>query len=99
MRSEAPHVSVLMVTFNHEKYIARAIESVLEQEAPFSYELVIGEDCSTDGTRDVVEHYCQRYPRLLRATFRERNLGWRSNFQETLRACRGRYVAWLDGDD
>jgi len=99
MNSPAPYVSVLMITFNHERCIARAIDSVLEQETAFPFELVIGEDCSTDGTRAVIEDYVRRYPGKIRPLFRDHNLGCCPNFIETLRACRGRYVAWLDGDD
>src|SRR4051812_40259185 len=99
MPSRDPYVSVHMITFNHERYIAQAIESVLAQNAPFPIELVIGEDASTDGTRAIVEEYCRRYPGTVRACLRERNLGFRRNFIDTLRACRGRYVALLEGDD
>lgn len=99
MNGAVPYVSVLMITFNHEKYIAEAIESVLRQRAPFPYELVIGEDCSTDGTRATVERYRRENPQALRTSFRQHNLGFRRNFVETLRACRGRYVAVLEGDD
>jgi glycosyltransferase involved in cell wall biosynthesis len=71
-----PHkLSVAVLTYNHEKYIAQAIESVLMQEADFQVELVIGEDCSTDSTRTIVKQYAEQYPKVIRALLSEHNLG------------------------
>jgi len=92
-------VSVHMVTYNHEKFIAQAIEGVLMQETDFPYELVIGEDCSTDGTREIVIDYAQRCPNKIRALLREKNLGMRENGRRTREACRGEYIALCEGDD
>jgi glycosyltransferase involved in cell wall biosynthesis len=96
---ENPKVSVAMITYNHEKFIAQAIESVLMQEANFPVELVIGEDCSTDGTRVVVLDYQRRHPRCIRVLTRAQNLGMLRNAADTYLTCRGRYVAFLEGDD
>jgi glycosyltransferase involved in cell wall biosynthesis len=92
-------VSVLIKAYNHERFIARAVESALEQRADFPYEIVIGEDCSTDGTRAVLLGLRDTYPDRLRVLLRERNLGNIRNLTDTLAACRGEYVALLDGDD
>jgi len=92
-------VSVLMLTYNHEPFIAQAIESVLMQRTRFPYELVIGEDCSTDGTREIVRRYAEKHPDIIRPLFREQNLGGHRNFVDTLAHCRGEYVALLEGDD
>lgn len=97
--SATPVVSVCMITYNHERFIAQAIESVLMQETDFPVELVIGEDCSTDGTRAIVVEYAQRHPDRIRPLLRERNLGMIPNFVATLQACRGKYIALLEGDD
>lgn len=94
-----PLVSVCMITYNHEKYIAQAIESVLMQKTSFKYELVIGEDCSTDGTRAIVCDYVRRYSGRIRLLLPKHNQGMISNFVSTVTACRGRYVALLEGDD
>lgn len=96
---DSPVVSVLMITYNHEKYIAQAVESVLEQKVTFPIELVIGEDCSTDRTRGILLGYHQSYPEKVRLLLPERNLGMHRNFIATLAACRGKYVALLEGDD
>src|SRR5258705_282442 len=57
-----PLVDVNLVTYNHEKYVARAIESVLEQKTNFDYRLIIGDDCSTDNTQSIIRQYAQQYP-------------------------------------
>lgn len=92
-------VNVLMVTYNHEKFIAQAIESALMQKTNFEYEIVIGEDRSTDRTRDIVVDFQRRFPDKIRLILHEKNVGGRKNFERTLAACRGEYVALLEGDD
>ncbi len=94
-----PLVSICMITYNHESYIAQAIESVLMQQTDFEFELVIGEDCSTDGTRALVRDFSQRYPERIRLVLPERNLGMMNNFVATLNTCHGQYIATLEGDD
>jgi glycosyltransferase involved in cell wall biosynthesis len=94
-----PKVSILMTTYNHEKYIAQAIESVLMQETNFPYELLVGEDCSTDGTRAIVREYSDKHPEIVHAFFRESNLGSRQNVRQLFWASRGQYIALLEGDD
>ncbi len=92
-------VSVAMITYNHRWFLAQAIESVLRQQVDFSYEIVIGEDCSTDGTRGVVLDFQRRYPERIVPILREQNVGAMRNFAETISVCRGQYVAFLEGDD
>ena len=92
-------VSVHIVTYNQERYISQAIESVLMQEVDFEYEIVIGEDYSTDRTRAIVLDYADRHPDRIRPLFHNNNLGPGDNFWTTLDACRGEYIALLEGDD
>jgi len=92
-------VSVLMVTYNHEKYIAQAVESVLMQETDFDVELVIGEDCSKDRTREILLGLQAQHPNQIKLLPSERNLGVNRNIARTLQACSGQYIAFLDGDD
>ncbi len=94
-----PLVSVKMLTYNHAPYIERAIEGVLGQETDFPFELVIGEDCSTDGTRNIVLDYAARYPHLIRVVTSDSNVGMHRNGDRTSAALRGKYVAWCEGDD
>jgi glycosyltransferase involved in cell wall biosynthesis len=94
-----PLVSVLSITYNHAPYIAQAIESFLAQETTFPLEIVIGEDCSTDGTTEIVLNYAKRYPNLIRVITSETNVGVIPNFLRTLEVCRGKYIAICEGDD
>jgi glycosyltransferase involved in cell wall biosynthesis len=88
-----------MLAYNHAPFIAQAISSVLAQETTFDYEIVIGEDRSTDDTRAIVCDFAARHPTRIRPLFRERNMGGMRNFISTFGACRGKYTALLDGDD
>lgn len=92
-------VSVTIITYNQEKFIRQTLDSVLMQEVDFQYEIVIGEDCSTDGTRSILLEYQARHPDKIRLLLAERNQGLVRNFMDTYGACRGEYVATLDGDD
>lgn len=92
-------VSVCMITYNQDRYVTQAIESVLMQETDFSVELVIGEDCSTDSTRAIVAEFSSRYLSRIRPLLPEHNLGMIPNFVATLKACRGQYIAICEGDD
>lgn len=92
-------VSVAMVTYNHERFIAQAIESVLMQETTFDYEFVIGEDCSTDRTREIVVDFQKRFPEKIRLLLRDKNVGAHENSAQTLAGCTGEYIALLEGDD
>lgn len=87
-----------MIAYKHEAYIRQAIESVLSQHVDFPIELVIGDDCSPDGTAAICEEIARRDPRV-RLLPRERNLGVMPNFTRTLQACTGEYVAVCEGDD
>jgi len=94
-----PKVSVALFTYKHEKSIAQAIESVLMQKTDFTVELVIGEDCSPDATRDIVQRYSEHYPFVIRPLLHEHNIGIGQNVTEVFKACRGKYIALLEGDD
>lgn len=88
-----------MITYNHEKFIAQAIESVLMQKTSFPFELVIGEDCSTDKTREICQNFKNNYPDRIELILNDSNIGMMPNFVQTLKACKGKYVALLEGDD
>lgn len=92
-------LSVMMITYNHERFITQAIESVLAQRVDFDYEIVIGEDCSTDGTRAVIMDFHRRHPGRIVPLLRDQNIGAMRNLEATLATCRGQYLALLEGDD
>jgi glycosyltransferase involved in cell wall biosynthesis len=92
-------VTALVVTYNHRPFIAEALESALRQQTRFPYEILISEDCSTDGTRDIVVDYQQRYPERIRLILSEKNLRSNAVVARGIREARGEFVAILDGDD
>jgi hypothetical protein len=94
-----PKVSVVMVTYQHETFIAQAINSVLAQRTTFPVELIIGEDCSPDGTRQSVMDFQRRNPDRIRVLLWRDNVGAAANFVGALEACRGEYIAFCEGDD
>lgn len=97
--SKDPTVSVQMITYNQEPYIAQAIEGVLMQKTDLPFELIIGEDCSTDHTRTIVLDYQKKYPGLIRVITSDNNVGMMNNSLRTMVACRGKYIALCEGDD
>jgi glycosyltransferase involved in cell wall biosynthesis len=94
-----PLVSVHMITYNHEPYISQAIESVLGQRTNFDIELVIGEDCSTDNTRQIVYEYQKKNPEIIKVITSEENVGLNENAIRVNQQCIGKYMAYCEGDD
>jgi glycosyltransferase involved in cell wall biosynthesis len=88
-----------MITHNHELYIRKAIEGVVSQQADFLFELIIGEDCSTDRTREICLEYQKMYPAIIRVLISDYNVGASGNLMRVSGACRGKYIAWCEGDD
>ena len=97
---KVPLVSICIVSYNHEEYISEAIESILMQITNFDYEIVIGEDCSTDSTKAIVREYELKYPEIFHAIYQATNVGRQQNiYEHTLPECKGKYIAYLEGDD
>jgi len=94
-----PLVSIRMITYNHIGYIHDSIRGVLNQKTDFPFELVIGEDCSTDGTREAVFEYRKQYPHIIRVITSDKNVGMHENNKRTHEACTGKYIAFCEGDD
>jgi glycosyltransferase involved in cell wall biosynthesis len=92
-------VTALIVTYNHARYVAAAIDSALSQETDFGVEILISEDFSTDGTREIVEGYVSDFPERLSAIYSNSNVRSNEVVARALRMARGRYVSLLDGDD
>jgi glycosyltransferase involved in cell wall biosynthesis len=99
MNSNKPLASVQMFAYNHAPYIRRAVDSVLAQQTDFPFEVVIGEDCSSDGTREMVMDYQRRFPDVVRVVTSGRNVGMHRNVLRTQHACRGDFLAFCEGDD
>ena len=94
-----PVVSVFVPTYQHIDFIGECVEGVLMQQTSFPFEFIIGEDFSTDGTREMVLEYAKKHPGLIRVITADRNVGIKANLTRGLKACRGKYVALCDGDD
>ena len=92
-------VTVLVGTYNHEKFIEQAVESVLMQQTDFEYEIVIMEDCSTDRTRDIVLDFHKKYRNRIRLVLAEKNENNTTAFRREILTAQGQYIALLDGDD
>ena len=94
-----PLASIVVITYNQEKSLPVTLDSLLAQKTSFPYEIVVGDDCSKDGTRAVLADYAQRYPEIIRPIYNEHNLGILGNYVSTLRHCKGKYVSGCAGDD
>ena len=93
-------VSIFLLTYNQEQFIAQTINSILMQKANFNFQIVIGEDCSADATRSICKTFAEKYSnkiKLLPAL--EKNIGLIANYMRTIKACEGKYIAICDGDD
>jgi glycosyltransferase involved in cell wall biosynthesis len=92
-------LSVMIIAYNHEAFIAKALDSVLAQKTDFDFDIVIGDDCSTDSTREILVCYKSKHPSKIKLLLPEKNLGMMKNFLATLGGCQGEYIALLEGDD
>jgi glycosyltransferase involved in cell wall biosynthesis len=95
-------VTVMIITYNHAKYLAEAIESVLAQKTEFSFAIHVIDDCSTDGAQDIVRDYAARYPGVVKPFINKKNIGnkvTQKNFYRGFCTLDGDYIAFLEGDD
>lgn len=97
--NDQPLVSVLVVTYNQEEYISQTIESLLDQDCQFKYEILIGEDCSTDKTREICQSYGKKYPGIVRLFLNDENKGFIKNYFSLFSHVKGKYIADCGGDD
>jgi len=92
-------VNVCMITYNHESFIAEAIEGVLMQKTNFDFKLIISEDFSTDRTLEICKEYKEKYPERLELITSDKNIGMIPNFIRAINSCTGKYIALCEGDD
>ncbi|MBK9148140.1 MAG: glycosyltransferase [Flavobacteriales bacterium] len=105
--AEAPLVSISITTYQHAEYLAQCLDSILAQQCPFAYEVLLGEDDSSDGTRAIAQRYAAEHPDRIRLFLHRRDQmiridgrpTGRHNFLNNLRHARGRYLCHIDGDD
>jgi glycosyltransferase involved in cell wall biosynthesis len=94
-----PLVSVCIFTYNYEKYLHQAVDSIVKQQCDFSFEILICDDCSTDDTVKIALQYQMKYPDLIRVLEHNENQGGTKNWIRAIQACRGKYISLIDGDD
>ena len=94
-------VSVIVHTYNHEKYIRQTLDSILNQQVNFEFEVIVGDDASPDDTPKIIQEYQQKFPTIIKALLHPKNLGGygKGNTLATLAVCQGQYIAAMDGDD
>ena len=93
-----PKVSIAIITYNQKEYLRECIDSCLAQTYK-NIEIVIADDCSTDGTQELLIAYKEKYPYLITLCLADKNDGITANSNAANQACKGEYVAWLGGDD
>jgi glycosyltransferase involved in cell wall biosynthesis len=94
-----PVVSVCLISYNQANYIEKAMDGILMQDLSLPWEIVIADDCSTDGTKEILQRYFERYPDKIRILPRTTNWGPGPNFVDLLLQAKGKYIAYLEGDD
>jgi glycosyltransferase involved in cell wall biosynthesis len=97
--SKELRLSICVVTYNHEKYIAQALDSFLMQETDFAFQVIVGDDCSTDNTPNIIRQYALKYPDIIKPILREKNVGAINNSLDVYDNAKTEYVAICDGDD
>lgn len=91
--------SVAVITYNQEKYISQTLDSILNQEHDYKYEIVVGEDCSTDNTKKIIEEYVEKYPDIIKPLYNNPNKGLINNYFNVINHCKGKYIMECAGDD
>jgi glycosyltransferase involved in cell wall biosynthesis len=94
-----PKVSVCLITYNHENYIEKAIQGILNQKTDFEFEIIVGDDLSTDGTSKIIESYQNEYPKLFKVLPFSEKMGMHRNWDAVMLNATGTYLALLEGDD
>jgi glycosyltransferase involved in cell wall biosynthesis len=97
--NECPKVSICVITYNHEKFIRQCLQSIVDQKTNFDFEVIVGEDCSTDGTRKIVQEFAEKHPKVVKPILHLVNVGGMQNYYDVHKAARGEYIAHIDGDD
>jgi len=92
-------ISIIVLSYYHEKYIAQALDGILNQETDLRYEVLVGDDASGDRTPEIIREYAERYPDIIKPVLRQENVGANYNAWDLGRLATGKYIAFLEGDD
>lgn len=96
---DGPKVSILCITYNQEKFVRKALESFISQKTSFDFEIIVGDDGSSDGTRGILREFELKYPGMFQVILREKNIGAIRNLFDIFIRARGDYIAFCEGDD
>ncbi|NBX76270.1 MAG: glycosyltransferase [Proteobacteria bacterium] len=99
MPSSKPTISVLVITYNHELYLKQALDSILSQRVDAELEIIVADDCSTDGTQAIAQEYQESFPDKIRFLATPKNLGHTKNYERAWKSAQGLFIAHCDGDD
>ncbi|MDP9080737.1 MAG: glycosyltransferase [Bacteroidota bacterium] len=99
MDTQTLMVSICCITYNQDKFLAKAIDSYMMQKTDFEFDIVIGNDCSSDGTREILEHYKEKYADKIKVISSDKKMGTISNLISCNGLCKGKYIAFCKGDD
>lgn len=99
LASKKPKVSVCVVAYNHELFLRDCLESIISQSVDFEFEVLVGDDASTDRTREIIQEFTERYPRVVVGIYHNINIGSTNNYISVHSRARGDYIAHIDGDD
>jgi glycosyltransferase involved in cell wall biosynthesis len=99
MNADKPLVSVVLLTYNQETFVQEAIRCILNQKTSFNFEIIIGDDFSTDNTRKIIDGFKDDFPDLITTYYPIENTGLLSNYSNCINLCRGKYFAVCAGDD
>ena len=91
--------SVEVTTYNQKEYIAQTLQSIIDQKHNYKYEIVISDDCSTDGTQEIIKEFHKKYPDIIKPVYNEKNLGPMKNYYSTIERVKGKYIMDCAGDD
>lgn len=92
-------LSVVVLTYNHEKFIENTLNSILSQRHNYNYEIIIGDDCSTDNTKLIIQQYVDKHPNIIKPIYNKKNLGLITNYFNVINNVKGKYVMQCAGDD
>ena len=92
-------VGILCLAYNQKKYIKQCLDGFIMQKTNFNFMAYVGDDCSTDGTTEIIKEYEQKYPHIIKGIYHASNTGGVDNFFDVANSCKSKYVAWCEGDD
>ncbi len=99
MVQEKNKVSVMVICYNQEKYIRKCLESILSQKTHFPFEIVVGDDASSDNSYEIIKDLKQKFPSIIKLINEKNHVGYVPNYMRTLKYCQGEFLAFCDGDD